>query len=456
MPTPRVTRRRVLTKVADSLWVVPAAYIAGALALATVLVRWDESDPVELSSSLSAGTASTALAALGSGMLAFTGFVTSVVLVLVQFGTSEFSPRLVRWLRRNRTLKFALSTFVATFLFALVATAQVGRGEADFVPTRTLIAALALTVLSTVMFLLLIDRTANGLRVANVVQRLDTAAREVFDTVYAADPSEVADPDRTVPSLGERPVQVVTHRGVGAVVVTFDRARLVRLARRGGAVVQLVPAVGDHVPPGGALLTVYGEHALSERKLRRAVVLGDERTLDNDPAFAIRVLVDIAIRALSPAVNDPTTAVQSIDRIEDLLRYAAAKHLADGRVRDHRGSTRLVYPTPVWEDLVALALDEIRAFGAGQYQIARRVRALLDALLDDVPERRRPALLAQRALLDVAVVRSFPEDQRADALVADRQGLGMSRRLRATSSDRRSAEREISSRRGDAGPEAVP
>jgi uncharacterized membrane protein len=203
-------------------------------------------------------------------------------------------------------------------------------------------------------------------------------------------------------------------------------------------------------------LTVYGEHALSERKLRRAVVLGDERTLDNDPAFAIRVLVDIAIRALSPAVNDPTTAVQSIDRIEDLLRYAAAKHLADGRVRDHRGSTRLVYPTPVWEDLVALALDEIRAFGAGQYQIARRVRALLDALLDDVPERRRPALLVQRTLLDDAVVRRFPEDQRADALVADRQGLGMSRRLRATGSDRRSAEREISSRRGDAGPEAVP
>jgi uncharacterized membrane protein len=137
------------------------------------------------------------------------------------------------------------------------------------------------------------------------------------------------------------------------------------------------------------------------------------------------VLADIAIRALSPAVNDPTTAVQSIDRIEDLLRYAAAKHLADGGVRDHRGTARLVYPTPAWDDLVALALDEIRAFGAGQYQIARRVWALLDGLLDGAPARRRPALLAQRALLDDAVVRRFHEDQRADALVADRQGLGI-------------------------------
>src|ERR671919_3269587 len=103
----RRRRRRVLTRVADSLWVVPAAYIIGALVLVTVLVRWDESDPVEISSSISAGSASTALAALGSGMLAFTGFVTSVVLVLVQFGTSEFSPR---WLRHDRTLRFALST----------------------------------------------------------------------------------------------------------------------------------------------------------------------------------------------------------------------------------------------------------------------------------------------------------------------------------------------------------
>jgi uncharacterized membrane protein len=408
---------------------VPAAYVVGALVLAEVLVRWDESDPIELSRTISAASASTALAALGSGMLAFTGFVTSVVLVLVQFGTSEFSPRLVRWLRRDRTLRFALSTFVATFLLALVATAQVGRGEAEFVPSRTLVAALALTVLSIAMFLLLIDRTTNGLRVANVAQRVDAAARGVFDTVYPADPSNDAHDERTAGALGEQPpVQVVRHRGAGAVLVTFDRAVLVRLARRGDAVVELVAAVGDHVPVGGTLLHVYGRHELSEHRLRRAVVLGDERTLDDDPAFALRVLVDVAIRALSPAVNDPTTAVQVLDRIEDLLRYAAAKNLAVGRVTDGRGATRLLYPTPTWDDLVELGLDEIRAFGAGQYQTARRVRALLDALLADVPQRRHPALLAQRALLDDAIARKFPQRQRHDALVADRQGLGMARR----------------------------
>ena len=176
----------------DSYWLVPAIYVVLALGLAFGLARWDESDPIDVGAAFSAGSASAALSALGSGMLAFTAFVTSIVLMVIQFGTSEFSPRLLRWFRRDNTLKFALSTFVATFLFALVATAQVGRGDADFVPTRSLIAALVLTLMSIVMFLLLIDRTANQLRVANVVQRLDIAARRVFDTVYPTSESEAA------------------------------------------------------------------------------------------------------------------------------------------------------------------------------------------------------------------------------------------------------------------------
>ena len=188
------------------------------------------------------------------------------------------------------------------------------------------------------------------------------------------------------------------------------------------------PAIGDHVPAGGSLLSVYGPRQLPERQLRRGVLLGDERTLDDDPAFAIRMLVDVAIKALSPAVNDPTTAVQSLDRIEDLLRYAAPKDLSVGTVTDSHGAVRFVYPTPTWDDLVELALDEIRAFGAGQYQVARRLRALLDALIADVPEKRRPPLIGQGTLLDDAVSSAITQSQRADALVPDRQGIGMSHR----------------------------
>ena len=429
MRRPHATKwRRRVRSLADSLWVVPAAYVLGALVLGVVLLRWDENDPFDPSLAISAESASAALSALGGGMIVFTGFVTSVVLLVIQFGSVEFSPRLLRFFRRDLTLKAALGTFTATFVFALVATVQVGRGSDDFVPTRTLLAALGLTLLSIVMFLVLIDRTSNSLRVANVAQRLELAARVVFDAVYPERGSAAA-AEQQVRDLRQRaPVQVVRNLDAGAILVTFDRESLVRQATEGSVVIELVRAVGDHVASGGALLNVYGEHELPARKLRRAVELGDERTLDYDPAFAIRILVDISIRALSPAVNDPTTAVQNLGRIEDLLGYAASKELSVGFATDAAGAARLVYPTPTWDDLVALALDEIRAFGAGQYQIARRMRALLDALEATVPEPRLPALARQRQLLDDAVAARFPESQRADALVADRQGLGMGSR----------------------------
>jgi len=415
-------------RVWDSYWFVPGLYVIGALALSIGLVRWDQADPIHLSQSISSSSASTALSALGSGMLAFTGFVTSVVLMLVQFGSSQFSPRLVAMFRRNRTLVYSLSTFSATFLFALVSTAQIGRGSADFVPTRTLVAALLLTLLSIMMFFVLINATSDGLRVAKVLQTVDRLARVVFDTVYPSNASDAAAARQTARSLGARtPVQTVRVGPVGRVVVAVDQLGIADLAHRHDALVELVPAIGDHVPGGGTLLHVYGSHELSERRLRRYVATGDERTLTDDPAFALRMLVDVASKALSPAVNDPTTAVQSLDRIEDLLRYAAAKHLSVGVVTDSDDTARFVFRTPTWDDLVELALDEIRAFGASQYQVARRMRALLDDLIADLPEDRRAALQRQSDLLDDAVAAAISEGQRADALVADRQGIGMVR-----------------------------
>lgn len=283
------------------------------------------------------------------------------------------------------------------------------------------------------MFLVLINHTSDGLRVAHVLQRLDGDARAVFDTVYPSSAAQAAAAEEATRSLRGRPaVQTVHHSPVGSVLVTLDRPRLVHLAESHDAVIELAYAVGDHVPGAGALLNVYGSQAIPGKQLRSALAMGDERTLRDDPAFTIRMMVDVAIKALSPAVNDPTTAVQALHRIEDLLRYAAAKHLSAGVVTDSMGMIRLVFPTPTWADLVELALDEIRAFGAGQYQVARRLRALLDALIADLPEHRRPALQAQSALLADAVEHAYRQTQRPDALVPDRQGLGMSHRGRAS------------------------
>jgi uncharacterized membrane protein len=206
----------------------------------------------------------------------------------------------------------------------------------------------------------------------------------------------------------------------------------VALAEREGAVVAMAWAVGDTLIDGMPLLRLHGGgRPVAESRLRGLVRLGSERTFEQDPKYAIRILVDVAIKALSPAINDPTTAVQALDQVEDLLLRLGRVDLSAGRVRDGRGSLRLVFPVPKWEDFLILAFDEIRYCGANSIQVMRRMRALLQDLKEHVPPGRRPALQRYLERVDSGIRRTFEDgDDRKDALEEDRQGLGLSRERR--------------------------
>jgi len=186
--------------------------------------------------------------------------------------------------------------------------------------------------------------------------------------------------------------------------------------------------VGDSVPTGAPLFFIYGEGDMDAKALRSSLEFGIERTIEGDPAQAFRWLVDIAIKALSPAINDPSTALQAIDQIEDLLRRVGTRRIAAGEIDDGHGGLRLVYRRPSWEDFVDLALTEIRRDGAGTVQVERRLRALLLDLLEQAPPRRRRALEAQLAQLDESVRQTYSDGERPVAEVPDYQGIG-SRRI---------------------------
>ena len=171
-----------------------------------------------------------------------------------------------------------------------------------------------------------------------------------------------------------------------------------------------------------------GKTPIPERELHRAVILGYERTADQDPRYAIRMLVDVAIKALSTAINDPTTAVQSLNQIEDLLHRLANHYLETGYACDTQGNLRLIYPAPTWGDYLALAVDEIRYYGAHSLQVMRRLKALLEDLLWDVPEDRKAAVEVSLQRLKTVIYQSFPDEwDLKEALQNDRQGLGLSR-----------------------------
>jgi uncharacterized membrane protein len=155
------------------------------------------------------------------------------------------------------------------------------------------------------------------------------------------------------------------------------------------------------------------------------VAFGTERTLEQDPMFAFRILVDIALKALSPAINDPTTAVLAMDQIHRLLRVVGRRRLHGEEIRDAAGHVRLILRTPNWEDFVHVSFNEIRACGAGSVQIARRQRAMLENLIRTLPAQRHAALREQLDLLDRTLPDHYklPEDL-ALARIADSQGLG--------------------------------
>jgi uncharacterized membrane protein len=221
---------------------------------------------------------------------------------------------------------------------------------------------------------------------------------------------------------------VIEHSGASGTFLAFGAQELVGAAQRADCVIALIPQVGDFVAHGDSLFRIYpANRDLDAGALSQMVAFGPERTLEQDPAFAFRIIVDIASKALSPAINDPTTAVLALDQLHRDLLHLGRKQLASGSVTDERGRLRLTYPTPQWEDFVALAVSEIRLFGANSIQVARRLRAMLEHLAGALPEPRLPPLREELAMLHHAVDRAYPEiKDRQRAQIGDLQGIGRS------------------------------
>ncbi|MFF1476455.1 DUF2254 domain-containing protein [Streptomyces sp. NPDC058301] len=362
----------------------------------------------------------TVITTVSSAMMTFIGVVFSISLVAVQMASGQFTPRVVRIFVRSRITKLTLAVFLATFaLSLLVLTSYSGETDpklVDSVPIAQSLLTIAMVALSLLLFIAYVNATLRLMRVGHVVDRI---TGEAFRVVHKM-------PRGT---LGDAPLPVengqVGHSGRAGVLRDVNIARLVRAARRQGVVLRLIPTIGDFVVPGTPVLAVHGGRAPSRGALGYTVSVGVERTFHQDLGFGLRQLCDIALRALSPAVNDPTTAVQCLDRIVQLLAELAHRPLGAVAHRDRQGAVRLVQPVPSWENLVDLGFTEIRTYAVGSPQVTRRIVAALDELLRLAPEQRRPPLLRHRTLLVHAVERGVPEAaERAFALEADRQGIG--------------------------------
>ncbi|CAL9368094.1 DUF2254 domain-containing protein [Streptomyces sp. enrichment culture] len=429
-------RRRALSPLRehlrDSFWFAPTA------AMVVVFVVWlvtEELDTAIVESLRDQGDfetlddlvrfaedVKTVVGAVSSAMMTFIGVVFSISLVAVQMASGQFTPRVVRIFVRSRITKATFAVFLATFVLTLlVLTAfdsTTDPRRVVSVPLVQSVLTLGMVALSLLLFVMYVNTTLRLMRVSHVIARI---AAESFRAVALMPAAEVGEGR---PELG--PVTAwIAHEGRAGVLRDVHIGRLVRVARRHGVVLRLVPRIGDFVVPGTPVLAVHGGQAPPARVLRYTMGVGVERTFHQDLGFGLRQLSDIALRALSAAINDPTTAVQALDRVVQLLAVLSRRPLDVSLHRDRAGAVRLVQPLPGWEALVDLGFAEVRAHAAESPQVTRRMLAGLDDLLLLVPPERCEPLRRHRELLRQAVERVAPTPaDRAFGLRPDRQGIG--------------------------------
>jgi uncharacterized membrane protein len=412
---------------ASAMWVPVLAANGLAVVLALALPVLDEHLSEGVSSPIAAAAAQQIFGALAAGMITFTGIIFSAVFVAAQIQTSSYSPRLAARLRRDPVVIAGLAFPTATATYALFALAAIGgRSDStgrDFVPIVTAIFGLVLLVVTLGAFVALVQRAFELTQIGGIFRGLMRRAGAVIDDVHPLGAQHAGNMPDVVPDAG---AALVVHEGPAAVLAAIDRSALVRLAAQTGGFVEVVTMVGQYLAPGTPTLRVHGGHSAPDAALAcRVVVPARQRTIDQDPAFVLRMLVDIAIRALSPAVNDPTTAVQALDRIEQLLVELYRRAPGPMLVLDADGVPVGRVPAPTWTEYLELGLTEIRHYGASSAQVGRRLHALYDHLAAEIDEASRPRLELERRLLEEALAGFFPdpEEQRIVGR-PDRLGLG--------------------------------
>lgn len=362
------------------------------------------------------------LAALASAMFTFIVFVSSSLLLAVQLATAQLTPRIIATVFNDPVTKLSSTVFAFSFTFTLAVLIRV---ESSIPPLMAKLASYSCLV-SLGLFFYLIEHLGKTLRPSGALRLIARQGLAVIESVYprhlsasSVEAGEPADFPREKLSC-----TIVSHKG--GVVLALDVQGLAALAERADCVIEVVPQVGNFVAVGEPLFRIYGDgERLPVRALYHSIILGQERTLEQDPTFVIRVMVDIASKGLSPAINDPTTAVLAIDQIHHMLRNIGRRHLDTGRVRDAAGWLRLIYRTPDWNDFVYLAITEIRIFGGESIQIIRRMRAMLENLIQTLPEERASLLRQELDLFHRAAQRVFPDpEDQALADVSDPLGVG--------------------------------
>jgi uncharacterized membrane protein len=411
-----------------NLWLVPTIEVVAAVVLFAITYRIDQAayrGDITLPSWVNSGSADAArqvLTAIAATMITVVGLVFSITIVALTLTSTQFGPRMLRNFIRDRGTQITLGTFVATFVYAVLSLGSISHGaRGDFVPHLSITVALALVLTSLGVLIYFIHHVAKSIQLPEVIASI---AR---DLTIAIDAEAIATHTRDgVPPAQAGSKQAELPAEAGAIVtatktgylqfVAYDD--LVAIATDANAVIQLLYRPGHFVVQGLPLATVWPADAADEigRGLERAHFTGTNRTLAQDLTFAIDQLVEIALRALSPAVNDTFTALTCIDWLSDALCKISSQWNPTLVHRDRSGSVRVIAADVRYSRFVERAFDKIRQASRGMPAVMiRQLDALAKIMAYTTTVEQRRCLLQQAEMIQRASTEAVPEPgDRAD------------------------------------------
>lgn len=374
----------VLQRLGASFWFVPALLVIASMAVAVLLVELDLAGARELAEwsprlfGASAEGSRAMLSAIATSMITVAGVVFSITVVVLSQTSSQYSPRVLRNFMRDRPTQAVLGVFVGVFAYCLVVlrTVRGGDGDNGFIPSVAVLVGMVYAFAAIAMLIYFIHHVSQSIQASGIVERIADDTRHAIDHLFpeqlvqeAASVSAASAPLAWTPIPAER----------SGYVVAVDTTRLLEIARDGGRVVRLVPAVGSFVTEGSVLVELGGRSDVPDdtgRDLRQCVQLDRQRTTEQDAGFGLQQLVDIAVKALSPGINDPTTATMCIDRLGALLARLARRRMPRAE-RVEGGRLLAIAPAPAFQPMLALAFEPLLAHCRGDVQVLTR---LVDAV----------------------------------------------------------------------------
>ena len=399
----------------SSFWFVPTGMVLGAVGLASILITVDATVNLQIVERwplfFGAGAAGSRglLTAVASSMITVAGVVFSITIVALSLTSSQYTSRVLRNFMRDRTNQLVLGVFVGIFAYCLVVLRTIrGGDEGAFVPSLSVLAGLILAFVGIAFLIYFIHHISMSIQASGIIAEAEQETIEAVDHLF---PKELGDDDDegtngnlSVP-LTEQAWSAVPARKTGY-IQSIDGDGLLAWAREHATVLRMERGIGGFVAEGTPLMSVAGLTGLDDEAtsdLNAAYVISRQRTVQQDAAFGIRQIVDIALKALSPGINDSTTAVMCVDYLTAILVRLASRRVATSHRLD-QGELRVITHGPTFASLLAQAFDQIRQNAGGNVSVLLRMLGALQtvASMTPAPSRRRAIHEQLQCIAEVA------------------------------------------------------